>query len=46
MGLKKPYRSNLFIIVILTALGFLFWIGGLFIFWLILKFLFIFAVEG
>ena len=39
MGLKKPYRSNLFIIVILTALGFLFWIGGLFIFWLILKFL-------
>ena len=39
MGLKKPHRSNLFIIVILTALGFLFWIGGPFIFWLILKFL-------
>ena len=37
MGLKKPHRSNLIIIFIITALGFLFWIGGLFIFWLLLN---------
>ena len=39
MDLKKTHRTNLFIIVLLTALGFLFWIGGLFIFWLLLKML-------
>jgi hypothetical protein len=37
MGQIKTHRTNLAIIIIITAFGFLFWIGGLFVLWLFLK---------